>query len=163
MHQQGPPTQQPQASSSTPVYQQQLQTAQQASPSHTGASPSPFATGSNPTTVPDVLHSMTPSTESMVTQTSFKNTANNRPIHQLDPPYTFGATAGQHSDVMDFTFDSIAIDDFLEPMEAIENPLWMQTMMLPGCASPFVFSLFSSLSVFVHSAASRGQLTRIRR
>jgi len=68
-----------------------------------------------------------------VTQTA----NNNEPIHQLDSPsYTFGSTTptGQPNDVMDFTFDSmISIDDLLGPMKAIENPHWMQTMMLPGC------------------------------
>lgn len=133
MHQQGPPTQQPQASSSAPVYQPQRQTAQQAPPSHS-ASLSSFATGGNPTTVQDVTHSVTPNGEPTVTQTTANN---NEPIHQLDvPSYTFGTAAGQLNDVMDFTFDSISNDDLLGPMKAIENPLWMQTMMLPGFSWP---------------------------
>ena len=122
MRQQGPPTQQPQASSSATVQQQwrRLQTAQQTPPPHSGASPSPFATGGNSTTLPDILHSATFNGEPTVTQTRFKDAANN------------------------FTFDPVLIDDLLEPMEAIEDPLWMQTMMLPGCVLRFTFSSSSS-------------------
>ena len=116
MHQQGPPTQQPQASSSAPMYHLHLQT---------------------------VPHSVAWNDEPTVTQTRFKDTADNQPTHQL-APYTFGANSGQPGDAMDFTFDSVSIDDLLEPMEAIENPLWMQTMMLPGCVLRFTFSSFSS-------------------
>ena len=67
----------------------------------------------------------------------FKDAANNiGAIHQLDAQsYKFGATTGQPSDVMDFTFDSVSKDELLGPMKAIENPEWMQTMMLPGCVS----------------------------
>jgi hypothetical protein len=36
-------------------------------------------------------------------------------------------------DGMEFTFDSTSLDELLGPMKAIENPQWMQTMMLPGC------------------------------
>jgi hypothetical protein len=157
MPQQGPPTQQPQASSNAPAYQQQRQTAQQAPPSHgSGAGPaSSFAAGGNPTTVQDVPPSATlngePTAVTSQTQTGFKDTVNNNePIQQLDPPpYTFGATtAGQRSDVMDFTFDSIGIDDLLGPMKAIDNPLWMQTMMLPGCV---LIYRFGSAHLIVHS------------
>ena len=122
MRQHGPLTQQPQASSSAPVQQQwrRLQTAQQTPPSHKGASPSPFAMEGNPATLPDIPHSATFNDQPTVTQTRFKDAANN------------------------FTFDPVLIDDLLEPMEAIEDPLWMQTMMLPGCVLRFTFS--SSLS-----------------
>jgi hypothetical protein len=144
MHQEGPPTQQPQASSSAPVYQQQRQTTQQQAP-HSSASPSSFATGGagNPTTVQDVPPVTEPTTVTQTTETGlFKDTAvnNNEPILPLDPPlYTFGANAAgqqqhQHIDAMDFTLE---IDDLLGPMKAIvENPLWMQTMMLPGFSWP---------------------------
>jgi hypothetical protein len=154
MPQQGPPTQQPQASSSAPVYQQQQQqqqqqrpTAQQAPPSHSssGTSSSSFGSGGNTTTVvQDVPPSVTLNGEPTVvpqtqTQTGFKEvTANNNEPIQLDPPsFTFGTTTtGQHlSDPMDFTFDSF--DDLLGPMKAIvDNPGWMQTMMLPGFSWP---------------------------
>ena len=131
MPQQGPPTQQPQTSSNAPVYQQQRQTTQQSPQSHSTA-PSSFATGGNPTNVQDVPHSMALNADPTVTQIVTAN--NNEPITQLDAPsYTFGATTGQPSDDMDFTFDSITIDELLGPMKAIENPQWMQTMMLPGC------------------------------
>jgi hypothetical protein len=134
MPQQGPPTQEPQTSSNAPMYQQQRQTTQQSPPSQSTA-PSSFATGGNPTTVQDVPHSATMNGEPTITHTGFKDTTHHsEPIHEVDAPsYTFGATTGQPSDVMDFTFDSISIDDLLGPMKAIENPQWMQTMMLPGC------------------------------
>jgi len=144
MHQQGPPPQQPQTGSNAPVYQQpQQQTTQQApsSQSHTTTSSS-FQTGSNPTTVQDIPqpHTMALNNEptATATQTGFTDTANsNEPIHQVDvPPYTFGATTAQPVDVMDFTFDPISLDDLLGPMKAIENPQWMQTMMLPGWSWP---------------------------
>ncbi len=112
MHQQSPPTQQPQASSSAPVYQRQRQTAKQEPPSHI-ASPSSFATGGNPATVQDVPHSMTLNGKPVVTQAGFRDTTNNNePIHQHDAPsYTFGTTTGQHSDVMDFTFELMTCSD----------------------------------------------------
>ncbi|KAH9030570.1 fungal-specific transcription factor domain-containing protein [Lactarius deliciosus] len=139
-HQQGPPTQQPQVgSTSAPVYQQQRQTTQQAPPSHS-ANPSSFATGGgNPTTVQDVPSHSAPTTPNG--KPTATQSANNEPMHQLEtPPYTFGATAGQpgqpgDANAMDFTFD-ISIDELLGPMKAIENPLWMQTMMLPGFSWP---------------------------
>ena len=78
----------------------------------------------------------------------FKETAkSNEPIHQVDAPsYTFSATTAQAVDGMYFVFDSISLDELLGPMKAIENPQWMQTMMLP--------------IDFVHIAASCGQRTR---
>jgi hypothetical protein len=145
MPQQDPPAQQPQTSSGAPVYQRQGQATQQAPPSHSTNPSSSFATGGNPTTVQDVHHPMTSNGgDTAVTQTGFKDTAHvNEPIHQVDaPPYTFGATtAAQPVDSMDFVFDSISLDELLGPMKAIENPQWMQTMMLPGCVL-----LVSSLS-----------------
>ncbi|KAH9051379.1 fungal-specific transcription factor domain-containing protein [Lactarius deliciosus] len=135
-HQQGLPTQQPQAGSSAPAYQQQRQTAQQAPPSHS-ASPSSFATGGNPTTVQDAPPAHSTATLNGKPPTVTQS-ANHEPMHQLETPsYTFGATTSQSgagagdANGMDFTFD-ISIDELLGPMEAIENPLWMQTMMLPG-------------------------------
>jgi len=137
MPQQGPPTQQPQTGSSAPVYQQQRQTTQQSPPSQSTA-PSSFATSGNPTTVQDIPHSVTMNGEPTISQTGFKDTAHHsEPIHEVDAPsYTFGVTTGQPSEAMDFTFDSISIDDLLGPMKAIENPQWMQTMMLPGFSWP---------------------------
>ncbi|KAH9018312.1 hypothetical protein EDB84DRAFT_1566471 [Lactarius hengduanensis] len=138
LHQQGPPTQQPQVGSSAPVYQQQRQTTQQAPPSHS-ANPSSFATGGNPTTVQDVPSHSAPTTPNG--KPTATQSANNEPMHQLEtPPYMFGATTGQpgqpgDANAMDFTFD-ISIDELLGPMKAIENPLWMQTMMLPGFSWP---------------------------
>lgn len=135
MHQQDPPPQQPQTSSSGPVYQQQGQATQQAPPSHSTSSTS-FPTGGNPTAVQDVPHPMTSNGDTTVTQTGLKDTANiNEPFHRLDAPpsYNFGATAAQPADGMDFVFDSFSLDELLGPMKAIENPQWMQTMMLPGC------------------------------
>ncbi|KAH9031018.1 fungal-specific transcription factor domain-containing protein [Lactarius pseudohatsudake] len=130
LHQQAPPTQQPQVGSSAPVYQQQRQTTQQAPPSHS-ANPS---------------------------------SANNEPMHQVEtPPYMFGATTGQpgqpgDANAMDFTFD-ISIDELLGPMKAIENPLWMQTMMLPGCV--VLSPVFWFGSDHQHPAVSRGRRTRV--
>ena len=166
MPQQGPPTQQPQASSSAPVYQQQQQqrpTTQQAPPSHSGASPSSFTTGGNPTTVQDVperLHS-----EQRVSQThEFKDTAKiNEPTQPLEPlPYQFGSNAAPPSSAMDmdFTFDSIAIDELLGPMKAIDNPLWMQTMMLPGYVLACL-KILGSAYLIVCSADFRGRRTRV--
>jgi hypothetical protein len=140
MPQQDPPPQQPQTSSSGPVYQQQQQqTTQQAPPSHS-TNPSSFATGGNPTTMQNVPRSMTSNGDTTVTQTGFKDTANiNEPIHPVDaPPYTFGPTTTVQpaADGMDFVFDSFSLDELLGPMKAIENPQWMQTMMLPGFSWP---------------------------
>ena len=138
MHQQDPPPQQPQTSSGAPVYQQQGQTTQQAPPSRSTISTA-FVTGGNPTTVQDVPQSVAMDGELTATQTVFKDTANNNePIHQVNAPsYAFGPTnAAQPVDGMDFVFDSISLDELLGPMKAIENPQWMQTMMLPGCV-PF--------------------------
>lgn len=172
MHQEGPPTQQPQASSSAPAYQQQRATAQQAPPSsHGGASPasSSFATGGNPTAVQDVPPppsiTLNGGDQTVTTQTQtglFKDTVavnTNEPIHQVEiPPYTFGASAGhQHIDAMDFTFDSIAIDDLLGPMKAIDNPLWMQTMMLPGCVSPALIWFRSSTHHILQILVANGR------
>jgi hypothetical protein len=95
-------------------------------------------------------HSVDLKGESTVAQTESSDTANNKehgfgrkrkkrkidnePVQQPDAPsYTFGATTGQPSDTMDFTFDSTSIDDLLGPMKAIENTPWMPAMMLPGC------------------------------
>ena len=156
MPQQGPPTQQPQASSSAPVYQQQQQqqqrpTAQQAPPSHSGASPSSFTTGGNTTSVQDVPQTLRSEQTVSQTQTEFKDTAKiNEPIQPLEPlPYHFGTNAPPPSNPMDmdFTFDSIAIDELLGPMKAIDNPLWMQTMMLPG----YVLTSFFHLNPLVSS------------
>ncbi|KAH9024620.1 fungal-specific transcription factor domain-containing protein [Lactarius pseudohatsudake] len=138
LHQQGPPTQQPQVGSSASVYQQQRQPTQQAPPSHS-ANPSSFATGGNPTTVQDVPSHSAPTTPNG--KPTATQSANSEPMHQLEtPPYMFGATTGQpgqpgDANAMDFTFD-ISIDELLGPMKAIENPLWMQTMMLPGFSWP---------------------------
>ncbi|KAH8976971.1 fungal-specific transcription factor domain-containing protein [Lactarius hatsudake] len=138
-HQQGLPTQQPQANSSAPAYQQQRQTAQQAPPSHS-TSPSSFATGGNPTTVQDAPPAH--STATLNGKPTVTQSANHEPMHQLETEsYTFGATTSQSgagagdANGMDFTFD-ISIDELLGPMKAIENPLWMQTMMLPGFSWP---------------------------
>jgi len=136
MHQQDPPPQQPQTGSVAPVYQQQGQTTQQAPPSHGTTA---FATGGNPTTVQDVPHSVPMNVPPTAAQTVFKDTANiNEPIHQVDAPsYTFGSTTtAPPADSMDFVFDSISLDELLGPMKAIENPQWMQTMMLPGFSWP---------------------------
>jgi hypothetical protein len=156
MPQQDPPPQQPQTSSSGPVYQQQQQTTQQAPPSHS-TNPSSFATGGNPTTMQNVPRSMTSNGDTTVTQTGFKDTANiNEPIHPVDaPPYTFGATTTVQpaADSMDFVFDSFSLDELLGPMKAIENPQWMQTMMLPGCV--LLFSVLSSWFLIVFCAFCR--------
>ncbi|KAH9162835.1 fungal-specific transcription factor domain-containing protein [Lactarius sanguifluus] len=142
LHQHGPPTQQPQVSSTgAPAYQQQRQTTQQGPPSHS-ANPSSFATGGNPTTVPDAPSAATLN-GSKPPPTVTQSANRNEPMHQVETPsYTFGATtAGQpgsgsgDANAMDFTFD-ISIDELLGPMKAIENPLWMQTMMLPGFSWP---------------------------
>ena len=144
MHQQDPPPQQPQTGSVAPVYQQQGQTTQQAPPSHGTTA---FATGGNPTTVQDVPHSVPMNVPPTAAQTVFKDTANiNEPIHQVDAPsYTFGSTTtAPPADSMDFVFDSISLDELLGPMKAIENPQWMQTMMLPGCVLLFIVVILVS-------------------
>ena len=141
MHQQDPPPQRPQTSSGAPVYQKQEQTTQPAPLSRGTIS---FATGGNPTTVQDVPHSVTMNAEPMAAQTVFKGTNNNEPINQVEAPsYTFGATTAQ-PDGMDFAFDSLSIDELLGPMKAIEDPQWMQDMMLPGCVLPFIAVVFIS-------------------
>jgi hypothetical protein len=96
-----------------------------------------------------VPHSVTFNDEPTVTQSKTSGTANNNehgferkrkkrkidnePIHPFDAsPYSFGPTTGQPSDAMDSMFDPILNDDLLGRMNAIANPQWMQTMMLPG-------------------------------
>jgi hypothetical protein len=89
-----------------------------------------------------VPHPVALNDEPTLTQTKSSDTANNnehgferkRKKRKIDngPIHPIGATTGQPSDAMDSTFDSILNDDLLGPMNAIANPQWMQTMMLPG-------------------------------
>jgi hypothetical protein len=48
--------------------------------------------------------------------------------------FAFGVQ-GQQADLMDFTFDPITSpgnEDMLAAMQAIQNPTWWRTMMMPG-------------------------------
>ncbi|KAI9449290.1 hypothetical protein BJY52DRAFT_1227874 [Lactarius psammicola] len=128
MHQQGQPTQQPQASikcsSSCTSNSRDKRPPNNKHTAQTRLRSQHKGGGGNPTTVQDVVppHSITLNGKPTVTAN------NNEPIHQFEAP---------PGDVMDFTFDSmISIDDLLGPMKAIENPHWMQTMMLPGFSWP---------------------------
>jgi hypothetical protein len=49
--------------------------------------------------------------------------------------FTFGVQGQQQADLMDFTFDPITTpgnEDMLAAMQAIQNPTWWRTMMMPG-------------------------------
>ena len=52
------------------------------------------------------------------------------------PEFTFGVQE-RHDDLMDFTFDPITTpgdEDMLAAMQAVQNPSWRRTMMMPGSA-----------------------------
>jgi hypothetical protein len=121
------------------MYQPQRPAAQQQAPPTHSTNQSSFATGGNPTTVQDVSPhhaAATLNSEPTVAQTGLTDTAHDsEPVHSLEAPsYTFNPPATSPlNDSMDFTFE---IEDLLGPMKAIENPLWMQTMMLPGFSWP---------------------------
>jgi len=144
MHQQGPPTEQPQTGSSAPVYQQPEQP--QPPQSHNGGSNS-FASGiSGGAGGPDMGRSVAPNsgvtarnemTDSAVSVSANGNEIGNYVLGQ-SPDFAFGVE-GQQTDLMDFTFDPITTpgnEDMLAAMQAIQNPTWWHTMMMPGFVWP---------------------------
>jgi hypothetical protein len=60
----------------------------------------------------------------------------NEPVYSVQtPPFAFGVQDQPSDDIMDFTFDPITApgsDDMLAAMQAIQNPTWWHTMMMPG-------------------------------
>jgi len=53
------------------------------------------------------------------------------------PEFTSGVQERHDADLMDFTFDPITApgnEDMLAAMQAIQNPTWWRTMMMPGSA-----------------------------
>ena len=155
MHQQGPPTQQVQTGSSTPVYQPpppQQQQQQQQPPSHNTTSSS-FATGVSGANAPTLAQSA-PLSSGSTTQSELNDalSANshgsgtgNYVLDQTAADFTFGVQ-DQQPDLMDFTFDPITSpgnDDMLAAMQAIQNPTWWRNMMMPGLV--VLFSLHVAL------------------
>ena len=61
------------------------------------------------------------------------------PIYQPEAMYSLGMgplEVGGTDDGMNFVFDSTGTnmqDDVLATMQAIRNPAWWNTMMMPGC------------------------------
>ena len=66
--------------------------------------------------------------------TTVNGTAGNYVLGQ-SPDFSFGAQGQQQADLMGFTFDPITTpgnDDMLAAMQAIQNPTWWHSMMMPG-------------------------------
>jgi hypothetical protein len=148
MHQQGPPTQQLQTGSSTPVYQQpQQQQQQQRQPPSHNATPNSFATGVGGANAPTLAQSV-PLNSGATTQSELVDAVpattdgsgtGNYVLDQTAADFTFGGQ-DQQPDLMDFTFDPITSpgnDDMLAAMQAIQNPTWWRNMMMPGLVVPF--------------------------
>lgn len=144
MHQQGPPAQQMQTGSSTPVYQQPQQ---RQPPSHNATSNS-FATGVGGANAPTLAQSV-PLSSGATTQSELADAVpantngsgtGNYVLDQTAADFTFGVQDHQQPDLMDFTFDPITSpgnDDMLAAMQAIQNPTWWRNMMMPGLVVPF--------------------------
>jgi len=124
--------------SNTPVYQQQQQQQQQQPPTHNTNSNS-FATNVNNASAPDLAQSVALNTgvkASSELADAVPANANGTGNYILSEStdFTFGVQ-GQPDDLMDFTFDPITTpgnDDMLAAMQAIQNPTWWRTMMMPG-------------------------------
>jgi hypothetical protein len=111
MNQHGPPRLPSQTGMSAALYQQP----QQKSLPLQSTSPTSFATGVSSASAQDL----------------------SQPILDASSDSTFG-TQGQQADLMDFTFDPITTpgnEDMLASMQAIQNPTWWHTMMIPGSAN----------------------------
>jgi hypothetical protein len=157
MHQQGPPTQQLQTGSSAPVYQQPQQP--QPTQSHSGGSNS-FAAGvSGGAGAPDMGQSVALNsgvtarnemTDAAVSVSADGNGTGNYVLgHSAD--FTFGGQ-DQHADLMDFTFDPITThgsEDMLAAMQAIQNPTWWHTMMMPGSVECVILCVILVRLIFV--------------
>jgi hypothetical protein len=133
MHQQGPPTQQMQTGSNTPVYQHPMQ---QPQPSHSTNS-NRFATGVRGASAPDLPPSMALNGGVTVPKESIETGNSNSPgnyTFDLSPDFAFGVTE-QQAELMDFTFDPITApgnDEMLAAMQAIQSPNWFGNMLMPG-------------------------------
>jgi hypothetical protein len=162
MHQQGPPTEQTPNGSNTPVYQQ-LQ--QQPPPTH-NTNTNSFATGVNSASGPDLAQSVALNTGVRAPSEladAVPANANGTGSYVLgeSTDFTFGVQ-GQPDDLMDFTFDPITTpgnDDMLAAMQAIQNPTWWRTMMMPGSVDGFSsHQSFLSFLSFAFRVASFGLL-----
>jgi hypothetical protein len=144
MHQQGPPTEQMPTGSNTPVYQQQQQQQQQQQPPTHNTNSNSFATNVNNASAPDLAQSVALNTgvkASSELADAVPANANGTGNYILSEStdFTFGVQ-GQPDDLMDFTFDPITTpgnDDMLAAMQAIQNPTWWRTMMMPGSVDRF--------------------------
>jgi len=146
MHQQGPPTEQPQTGSSAPVYQQPEQP--QPPQSHNGGSNS-FASGvsggagaGGPNMGQSVALNSGVTARNEMSDSAVSVSANGNGLGNYvlgqSADFAFGVE-GQHADLMDFTFDTITTpgsEDMLAAMQAIQNPTWWHTMMMPGFVWP---------------------------
>ncbi|KAI0251644.1 fungal-specific transcription factor domain-containing protein [Lactifluus subvellereus] len=132
MHQQEPPTQQPQVGSGPSMYQQQQY--QQAPPSHNTSSSS-FGAGGSGATTQNVPSSMAMDHEAAAANPVSVYT--NEPIYPVDA-FEFGAQ-DQPKDIPGFTFDTISApgsDDMLAAMHAIHGSNFWESMMMPGFSWP---------------------------
>jgi hypothetical protein len=162
MPQQGPPTEQMPTGSNTPVYQQQQQ--QQQAPTHSTNTNS-FTTSVNNAGAPELAQSVAlntgvtaPSELADAVPASANGTGNYVLGESTD--FTFGVQ-GQPDDLMDFTFDPITTpgnEDMLAAMQAIQNPTWWRTMMMPGSVLDRFFSLSHRTYFFAFRVASFGLL-----
>jgi len=143
MHQQGPPAQQSQTDSGAPVYQQppqqQLPPPQLPPPSH-GQSSTYSAgvdTASRQDLPPSVSLNNGATAPEELTDVVLANAHEPSYMVGAPPDFEFG-NEDQH-EPMNFTFDTIFTpgnDDMLAAMQAILNPSWSQTMMMPGFSWP---------------------------
>ncbi|KAH9968039.1 hypothetical protein BC827DRAFT_1263782 [Russula dissimulans] len=135
MPQQGPPPQQVQTGSSTPMYQQ---------PQPQNAGSTSLPTGVNDASAPGLHQSAVGQHSGVTAPTGFAEAVPVTPAsvqpgnHVLDgssPDFTFGVTE-QPGEQMDFTFDTITStpgdDGLLAAMQAIQDPSWWQNYMMPG-------------------------------
>jgi hypothetical protein len=161
---QGPPMQQLQMRSSTLVYQQPQQP--QPPQSHNGGSNSFVAGVSGGAGAPDMGESVTLNsgvtawnemTDAAVSVSANSNRTGNYVLsHSAD--FTFGGQ-DQHADLIDFTFDPITThrsEDMLTAMQAIQNPTWWHTTMMPGSVECVILCVILVRLIFVfHPHACR--------
>ncbi len=156
MHQHGPPMWQLQTGSSTPVYQQPQQP--QPPQLHNGGLNS-FGTGDSSTDGPDMgqsvaLNSGVTALNKMTNAAVSANgngTGNYILIQLADITFSI---QGQQANLMDFTFDLTTTprNDMLSAMQAVQNPMWWHTVMMPGSVehvlvASLLWDLFSSYLV----------------
>jgi hypothetical protein len=151
MHQQGPPPQQPQTGSGPSLYHQQQQQTPQ---SHNASSSSFTASDSSGASTQNMPPTMTLSHEPAATDGLATSVAAhiNEPVYPVQTPsFAFGVQ-DQPNDNMDFTFDTIMApgsDDMLAAMQAIQNPTWWHTMMMPGWVDTLFTTDLVILSILI--------------